>query len=75
MDATIDLLIENALRCYRLAAQCTDPLLARQLREIGAEYSRQAVALGADPETLPGPEPYRNPAGDDSPTSGTPSAD
>ncbi len=72
MDAKIDELIKDAQRCCRLAAYCTDRALAQRLLDLAREYCDRAVALGADPELLPGPETYRNLTGDDQPTSGAP---
>ncbi len=62
MDAEIGELIENAARCYRLAAYCTDQTVAGRLLELAQEYCDRAVALGADPNTLPRPGGYYNPA-------------
>jgi hypothetical protein len=73
MDSETSDLIDNALRCYRLAAACTDRQIMQRLREIGAEYRRQALARGADPTFLPWPETLRDPGCADPPVFETPS--
>jgi hypothetical protein len=70
MDAETSDLIDNVFRCYRLAAACTDALVAQRLREVGADYYRRALARGADPEILPRPDAGRKPARGHPPGSG-----
>jgi hypothetical protein len=67
MDATIEKLIQNVERCHRLAVQCTDRALARQLLELASEYRDRALALGAEPKMLPQPRGYPDAAPDGAP--------
>jgi hypothetical protein len=36
-----------------LARLCNDDTVAERLRELGHEFARRAVALGADPQLFP----------------------
>ena len=67
MDLSIEQLIQNAERCFRLAAQCTDLVITGRLLELATEYRDRALALGADPRMLPQPRGYHDPAPDGSP--------
>ena len=51
-------LVENAIRCYRLARRLTNPVFSQQLAELGQDYAAQAIAQGADPASLPAPEEW-----------------
>lgn len=44
---------EQAHKCFRLARLCNDDAVAERLRELGAEFARRAIALGADPRLFP----------------------
>jgi hypothetical protein len=46
-------LIEQARKCFRLAQLCNDDAIAERLRELGSEFARRAIALGADPRLFP----------------------
>ena len=52
-------LVENAVRCYRLAGGLSDPDYTRQLAELGQEYAAQALQRGADPTSLPQPAEWQ----------------
>jgi hypothetical protein len=52
-------LVENAVRCYRLARGLTDADFMRQLAELGQEYAAEALERGADPKSLPQPDEWR----------------
>jgi hypothetical protein len=54
-DVEIEYLIACAERCYRLARDATDQGLADQLINLGKEFADHALALGADPNSLPQP--------------------
>jgi hypothetical protein len=43
----------KAEQCFRLAAGCTDTKIAESLKELGYEFVDEAIALGAEPATLP----------------------
>jgi hypothetical protein len=43
----------KAEQCFRLAANSTDRKITESLKELGYEFVDQAIALGADPATLP----------------------
>lgn len=49
-------LTEQAHKCFRLARLCSDDTVAERLRELGHEFARRAVALGADPRLFPRPD-------------------
>ena len=54
-----DNLVENAARCQVIACASDDNEFARSIVALGQEYAAQAIAHGADPTTLPGPEQWR----------------
>ena len=43
----------KARQCFRLADGCPDRVVALKLRQIGYEFVREALKLGADPATMP----------------------
>lgn len=49
----VQYLTDQAQRCFRLARLCSDDAVAGRLRELGLEFARRAIALGADPRTFP----------------------
>jgi hypothetical protein len=55
----LDSLVENAIRCYRLARRLANPVFSQQLVELGQEYAAQAIAHGADPASLPASDEWR----------------
>lgn len=46
-------LTEQAHKCFRLARLCSDDMVAERLRDLGREFARRAIALGADPRLFP----------------------
>lgn len=46
-------LTEQAHKCFRLARLCSDDTVAERLQELGREFARRAIALGADPRLFP----------------------
>lgn len=44
---------EQAHKCFRLARLCSDDAVAERLEELGREFARRAIALGADPRLFP----------------------
>jgi hypothetical protein len=55
----VDDLVENALRCYRLALAMSNTEFSRRLGSLGQEYAAAAIAWGADPANLPSTEEWR----------------
>lgn len=53
---SVDRLVANAERCFRLARWTSDQGVARRLLELGGEYVVSAIALGADPHELLQPD-------------------
>ncbi|MGH7054548.1 MAG: hypothetical protein ACREFA_12105 [Stellaceae bacterium] len=49
----IHYLTEQAHKCFRLARLCSDDTVAERLQELGCEFARRAIALGADPRLFP----------------------
>jgi hypothetical protein len=45
--------LDKAEQCFRLAANSTDLKIGKSLGELGYEFADEAIALGADPATLP----------------------
>jgi hypothetical protein len=45
--------LQKAEQCFRLADATTDREAAFKLREIGHDFVRQALTLGADPGAVP----------------------
>jgi hypothetical protein len=43
----------KARQCFRLADNCADKAVSIKLRQIGNEFVREALKLGADPSTMP----------------------
>ena len=58
-DGYRDYLVENAARCQVIACAPDDNEFARSVVALGQEYAAQAIARGADPTRLPGPEQWR----------------
>ena len=44
---------DQAHKCFRLARLCNDDTVAERLQELGREFARRAIALGADPRLFP----------------------
>lgn len=51
--------LSKAEQCFRLAANSTDKKIAEGLKQLGHEFADEAIALGADPATMP--ETWRRP--------------
>jgi hypothetical protein len=51
--ADIPFIIQQIYKCLGLAKEATDPDIADSLRKLATVFADRAIALGADPDTIP----------------------
>lgn len=59
--ADIPFIIQQIQTCLRAAKECNDPEMAAALMRLAEAFADRAIALGADPKTIPRAVPQRSP--------------
>ena len=49
----IPFIVQQIYTCLNLAKECNDVDIAASLRKLAGAFADRAIALGADPETIP----------------------